>query len=559
MAERIFVGVAWPYANGSLHVGQIAGAYMPADIFARYHRTKGNQVLMVSGSDQHGTPITVRADQEGVTPQAVVDRFHTEFLDNWQRLGITFDLFTTTGTDNHRDTAQDIFRRLLERGYIYPDTQTLPYCPTDLRYLPDRYINGTCPHCGFTHARGDQCDNCGRPLDPIDLIDPHCALDGTTPEFREREHHFLKLSAFGDQLLDYYKDKTYWRQNVLNFTTNFVSQGLLDRAITRDITWGVPVPIDGYEDRRIYVWFEAVIGYLSASKEWAQQQGTPEAWRDFWEGDNRAYYFIGKDNIPFHTIIWPAMLMANGDLSLPYDVPANEFLNLENQKISTSRNWAVWLPDFLDTYDPDALRYYLAATMPETSDSDFSWRGFVDRNNNELVGTYGNLVNRVLSLIQRHFEGRVPDPGPDLDQRSQEVIDIAERSFAEAGQQLADCHFRAALNVNMSVAREVNRYLDEKAPWQTAKTDRDETARTLYTSLVAISALRVLMYPFLPFTSQKLHEMLGDTGPVQDAGWALRKPDVGHQMLPPKPLFAKLDGDEVVTRETARLGEAPDA
>jgi methionyl-tRNA synthetase len=369
------------------------------------------------------------------------------------------------------------------------------------------------------------------------------------------------LTAFTEQLQEWLKDKAYWRPNVLNFTTQFIAQGLQDRAITRDISWGVPIPLEGWEDRRIYVWFEAVIGYLSASKEWAHKQGAPERWRDFWQKECRAYYFMGKDNIPFHTIIWPAMLMGYrpGELPLPHDVLANEFVTLEGQKLSTSGNWAVWIPDYLAQYDPDPLRYCLAATMPETSDSDFTWREFVRRNNNELVGTYGNLVHRVLTLTQRHYQGRMPDPGPALDPRSRELLALSEAAFGEADRQLSACHFRAALGVNMGLARDVNRYLEEKAPWQTVRTDPGDAARTLHVALVAISALRTLMYPFLPFSSQELHETLGFAGTVQELGWRLQSPAVGQQMRPPRPLFTKLDEEEVVQREVGRLGTKADA
>ena len=405
MPERIFIGVAWPYANGPLHMGHIAGCYLAADIFARYHRLKGNDVLMVSGSDQHGTPITLRAEQDGVSPQQVVDRYHSDFLRTWDRLGISFDLFTTTGTDNHREVVQDIFSSLLDKGYIYTDTTPLPYCHTCRRFLPDRYVKGTCPHCANPDGRGDQCDQCGKPLNPEDLIDIQCRISGDTPEIRNSEHFFLKLSAFQEQLLSWVREQRHWRPNVLNFTRRYLEDGLKDRAISRDLEWGVPLPVPGFEGKRIYVWFEAVIGYLSASKEWAALRGQPDAWEPFWGGDTRGYYFIGKDNIPFHTIIWPAMLAGYGGLDLPYDVPANEFLNLEGRQLSTSRNWAVWVPDYLDRYDPDPLRYYISATMPETSDSDFSWRDFVRRNNDELVATFGNLVHRVLTLTHRNFQG----------------------------------------------------------------------------------------------------------------------------------------------------------
>ena len=393
MPERILVAVAWPYANGSLHLGQTVGAYLPPDIFARYHRLKGNDVLMVSGSDSHGTPVTLQAENLGIAPEEVYGRYHAEFLDNWKRLGISFDLFTSTHTDNHAAVAQDMFLKLYENGYIYKGAMSQPYCETDGRFLADRYVEGTCPHCGYDGARGDQCDSCGRTLDPHELIGMKCGLCGNPPVIRETEHFFLKLSAFEDRLLEWVRAQDHWKPNVRNFSIGYLEGGLHDRAITRDIEWGVPVPLDGYEGKRIYVWFEAVIGYLSASIEWARNRGEEAKWRDYWQKDCRAYYFMGKDNIPFHTVIWPAMLMGYGGLNLPYDVPANEYLNLEGLKLSTSRNWAVWLPDYLDRYEPDPLRYVLAASMPETSDSDFSWREYVRRNNDELVATYGNLVN----------------------------------------------------------------------------------------------------------------------------------------------------------------------
>ena len=428
MSERILVAVAWPYANGSLHLGQVAGAFLPPDIFARYHRMRGNEVLMVSGSDAHGTPVTLAAEQGGTSPEQISGKYQAEFQDNWERLGISFDLFTTTHTQNHTEVAQDIFLTLHKKGYIYQDTMLQPYCETDRRFLADRYVEGTCPHCGTERARGDQCDHCGRTLDPQDLIDMVCKICGNSPIIRETEHFFLKLSAFEEPLLKWVRAQTHWKPNVRNFTISFLEGGLRDRAITRDIEWGVPVPLEGYEGKRIYVWFEAVIGYLSATKEWAQSKGEPDRWTDFWQKECRAYYFIGKDNIPFHTIIWPAMLMGYGGLNLPYDVPANEFLNLEGLKLSTSRDWAVWLPEYLDRYEPDPLRYVLAASMPETSDSDFSWREYLRRNNDELVATYGNLVHRALTITYRSFQGEVPQPGT-LDDLSNGLIQQAHQAI----------------------------------------------------------------------------------------------------------------------------------
>ena len=557
MSERIFIGVAWPYANGPLHLGQVAGCYLPADIFARYHRIKGNEVLMVSGSDSHGTPITIRADREGVTPDEVVDRYHAQFLESWERLGISFDLYTSTHTENHQQVVHDLFRVLLDRGYIYTGYTLLAYCPECGRFLPDRYVEGTCPNCGFPRARGDQCDRCGRTLDPQDLLEPRCALCGTTPEFRESEHFFLKLTAFQQPLLEWVSQQTHWRPNVLNFTRSYLEDGLKDRAISRDISWGVPVPLAGYEGKRIYVWFEAVTGYLSAAMEWAHRTGSNEKWQDFWKDPaTKSYYFIGKDNIPFHTIIWPAMLMGYGDLNLPFDVPANEFLSLEGQKFSTSDNWAVWLPDYLERYDPDPLRYLLSINMPESSDADFSWSEFVRRNNEELVATYGNLVNRVLTFTYRNFDGKIPTPGP-LNELDEGLVQSAQTTMEDVDRNLYHCRFKSALGRAFSLAQETNRYLDHRAPWHSIKTDPQDAATTLWVAIRVINCLKVLLYPFLPFSAQKLHQFLGLAGRVEDDRWdfnqVMESVKAGQPLQQPTPLYTKLDL-AVVEEETQRLG-----
>jgi len=554
MSERVFIGVAWPYANGPLHLGHVAGAYLPADIFARYHRAKGDDVLMVSGSDQHGTPVTLRAEREGKQPQEVVARFHREFLDCWRRLGISFDLFTTTGTPNHAETVQDMFLALLDKGHIYKDTMVQPYCASCGRFLPDRYVEGACPHCGSPSARGDQCDKCGKPLNPSDLIDIRCGICGGTPELRESEHFFLRLSAFTEQLKAWVEKQGHWRQNVLNFTLRYLTEGLKDRAITRDIEWGVAVPVSGFEHKRIYVWFEAVVGYLSASREWAQSGAEADGWRSFWQGDCKAYYFIGKDNIIFHTVIWPAMLLGYGGLNLPYDVPANEFLTLGGRQLSTSRNWAIWLPDYLERYDPDALRYAMSINMPETSDTDFSWQEFVRRNNDELVATWGNLAHRVLTLMHRNFDGRVPASGP-VDDESKGLLGKADTTLSAVDSLLHGCHFREAMREAMSLAQEANRYLDAKAPWKTIKDDRDSAAAALCTALGAICCLKTVLYPFLPFSSEKLHRLLGFDGAMEQVGWALQVPSAGQKLAPPEPLFAKLD-ESVVELENSRLEQS---
>ena len=559
MPEKILLGVAWPYSNGSLHVGQIVGAYLPADIFARYHRTAGNEVLMVSGSDQHGTPITVRAESEGRTPADVADDFHAEFLESWEGLGISWDLYTTTRTENHAEVTQDIFTKLLENGDIYKASMKLPYCAKEQRFLLDRYVEGTCPVCGDEDARGDQCDNCGNVLDPIDLIDRRCKFDGTEPELRESEHFFLRLSAYNDRIRDWLKtDKEYWRKNVVNFSVGVTEQGLKDRAITRDLEWGIRVPVEGFDDKRIYVWFENVIGYLSAAKEWAQLRGEPEKWREWWQNPAaKTYYFIGKDNIFFHTLSWPMELMAYSaatgeDYNLPYDVPANQYQTIRGSKASTSKRLAVWVPDYLLRYDPDPLRYYLAATMPETSDSDFTWAGFFSRNNDELVATWGNLVNRVLTFTYKNFDGSVPTPA-ELTDADRNLLDTCEAALAKTGEQISLCNFRAGLEAAMSAARAANRYIEENAPWVLVKNDRERCATVLYTAIGAISAIKTALYPYLPFTCQTLHGYLGLQGSVQEAGWKAQFPEAGQALAEPKALFKKLDVS-IVDEEDARLG-----
>ena len=557
MSERIFIGVAWPYANGPLHLGHIAGCYLPADIFARYHRMAGNEVLMVSGSDAHGTPITVRAEQEGITPGQVLERYHPQFLDTWQKLGISFDLFTTTDTDNHQEVVQDLFLDLLDKGYIYPGEMLLAFCPGCQRFLPDRYVEGSCPHCANDRARGDQCDLCGRTLDPQDLVDPRCILSGETPEFRNSEHFFLKLSAFQEPLLEWVRGQDHWRANVSNSTRSFLEGGLKDRAITRDLAWGVPVPVDGYDDKRIYVWFEAVIGYLSAAIEWSKNHGYGDRWHDFWKDPaTKSYYFIGKDNIPFHSIIWPAILMGYGhDLNLPYDVPANEFLSLENRKFSTSQNWALWVPDYLERYDPDPLRYLLSINMPESGDADFSWSEFLRRNNEELVATYGNLVNRVLSFTYRNFDGVIPSPST-LVTVDHEILEIARVRMEQVGAHLYHTRFKAAIAEAFALAQDTNRYLDTKAPWREIRSDREAAATTLWNAIRVLNVLKIVLAPFLPFSSQSVHEFLGFNGKIEDQPWdfqqAVEQVKPGNPLRQPKPLYTKLD-PEVVEQEQQRL------
>ncbi len=547
MPERILVCVAWPYANYLLHVGQAAGAYLPADIFARYQRMAGNEVLMVSGSDSHGTPITVSADRDGVTPRDIVDRYHPKIVETWERLGISFDLYTTTLTENHYETTQEVFEVLLKKGLLYTATTDQLYDPQAERFLPDRYVEGTCPHCGFKEARGDQCDNCGKTLDAVELKEPRSRMTGATPVLRQSEHFFLKLSALQAELEPWVREQAHWRKNVLNFTLGWLNEGLKDRAITRDIAWGVPVPVEGWESKRIYVWFDAVIGYLSATREWAQRSGDPEAWRPFWEDPaTKSYYFIGKDNIPFHTIIWPAMLLGHGGLTLPYDVPANQYVNFSaGQKQSKSKRIGAWVLDLLDTYAPDVVRFYLTQIMPETSDSEFREDEMIRANNEVLIATWGNLANRVISMVHRNFGGVAPATG-ELAPESRALIAEAEAAFATVGAEFGACHFRGGLQEALRLAQNANRYLDERAPWKAVKTDLDHAAETLATALNVISALKTLLHPILPFSTTQLHEDLAQPGRVIDGGWRYAPVVAGTQLRPPRPLYTKLDIPEAV-------------
>jgi methionyl-tRNA synthetase len=533
------VCVAWPYANGSLHVGQIAGAYLPADIFARFHRLNGDEVLMVSGSDEHGTPITVRAEQEGRAPKEITDHFHDEFLASWKQLGISFDIFTRTGTENHRRVVHELFLKLMNDGHITLGTMEALFCAVDRRFLPDRYVEGICPHCGYDGARGDQCDNCGRPLNAVDLQKPRCRFCGAQPEARTTEHFFLQLPHFETALKDWVAGQTHWRPTVLNATRAFLEGGLLPRPITRDIEWGVSIPVSGYDDKRIYVWFEACTGYLSASIEWAQAIGDPERWKDWWTGPNQSFYFIGKDNTFFHTIIWPAMLLGYGGLNLPYNVPANEYLTLENAKVSTSRNWAIWVPEFLQRYDPDPLRYMLAANMPESRDADFTWEEFIRRNNEELVATWGNLVHRTLTFAGRNFDRQVPEAAPDV---TEVVEKKAAETFDSVHRLLSECHFKEALRETMALAQYGNRLLDERAPWRQIREDRAACAATIYGLLTLINSLKTLTYPFLPFSSERLHSLLGFDDALLAHGWTVERLKPGTRLPEPRPLFAKLEG-----------------
>jgi methionyl-tRNA synthetase len=564
--RTVLVAPAWPYANGPRHIGHVAGFAVPADVLARFERLRGSRVLMASGTDEHGTPITYEADKKGIPPREFVDENNAVIVEDLRRLGMTYDIFTRTTTANHYRVTQDLFVKLHENGYLVKKTQMGAFDPVSGRTLPDRYIEGKCPICGFPDARGDQCDNCGNQLDPIDLINPHQRGSDAPVEFRETEHYFFDLPALGEQLKEWIERHDNWRPNVRKYSLEFV-RNLKPRAITRDLDWGVPVPLPGWSDnphKKIYVWFDAVIGYLSASIEWARQRGEPDAWKDWWQNpDAWHYYVMGKDNITFHTVLWPAILMGAGDLHLPDEIVASEYLNMGGKKLSTSRGQVIYVNDVLERYDADALRYYLMIAGPENQDTDFTWAEFVRRNNDELVATWGNLVHRTLVNAHRNF-GSVPEHGV-LTNSDQALIKEVEDALDYVAAQLGQARFQVALKYVMTMAAKVNVYLGTEQPWHAIKTDRARAGTVLYVALRCVDNLKLMLTPFLPFSSQKLHEMLGYTDviapqpevrdvdeggvlhrvitgeyPLSDR-WHVSQLAPGHPLPQPVALFKRLD------------------
>jgi methionyl-tRNA synthetase len=527
---------------------------------------------MASGTDEHGTPITYEADKLGVPPREFVDQNSALIVEDLRRLGMTYDIFTRTTTLNHYRVTQELFLKLFEKGYLVKKSQMGAFDPVSGRTLPDRYIEGKCPICGFPDARGDQCDNCGNQLDPIDLINPHQRGSDAPVEFRDTEHFFFDLPAFGERLMEWIQKHDNWRPNVRKYSLEFV-RNLKPRAITRDLDWGVPVPLPGWEDnphKKIYVWFDAVIGYLSASIEWAMQRGEPDAWKDWWQSSEAWHYYVmGKDNITFHTVLWPAILIGVGDLELPDDIVASEYLNMGGKKLSTSRGQVIYVRDVLERYDPDALRYYLMIAGPENQDTDFTWAEFVRRNNDELVATWGNLVHRTLVNAHRNF-GAVPQPGP-LTDKDEALIREVEEALDQVAVQLGEARFQVALKHAMTTAAKVNVYLGTEQPWHTIKTDRERAGTVLYVALRCVDNLKTMLTAFLPFSSQRLHQMLGyddviapqpevrkfsEDGDVHyvltgeypfENRWRPSELAPGRPLPPPQALFKRLD--DVVEEE----------
>ncbi|UJP41107.1 methionine--tRNA ligase [Cellulomonas palmilytica] len=589
--SRILSAVAWPYANGPRHIGHVAGFGVPSDVFSRYMRMAGHDVLMVSGTDEHGTPILVEAEKQGTTPQALADKYNRVIAEDLTALGLTYDLFTRTTTRNHYAVVQEMFRTVHANGYMIEKTTMGAISPSTGRTLPDRYIEGTCPICGYDGARGDQCDNCGNQLDPVDLVNPRSRINGEKPKFVESTHFFLDLPAFANALDAWLRTRSDWRPNVLNFSLNLIDD-MRPRAMTRDIDWGIPVPLAGWEEnpnKRLYVWFDAVIGYLSASIEWARRSGDPDAWRQWWnDPDARSYYFMGKDNITFHSQIWPAELLgydgkgakggapgAYGELQLPTEVVSSEFLTMEGKKFASSRGIVIYVRDMLARYQPDALRYFIAVAGPESQDSDFTWSDFLRRTNDELVAGWGNLVNRTASMIHKNF-GEIPAAGELLDV-DRAILDQSRASFAAVGDLIGTHRHKAAIAEAMRVVQEANRYVSETEPWK-LKGDRERLGTVLNTAAQVVVDANTLLAPFLPHSAQKVHETFGGTGvfapqprldevtdlddesrhyPVITGdysdvpAWASPTLTPGTPVGAPTPVFTKLD-DSIVEEELAR-------
>ncbi|NIR52803.1 methionine--tRNA ligase [candidate division KSB1 bacterium] len=553
--QKILVTSALPYANGPLHLGHLAGAYLPADIYVRYQRLKGNDVVYICGSDEHGVAITIRAEQEGVAPRHIIDRFHEINKRSFERFGMSFDNYSRTSLPMHHETAQEFFLDAYNKGILKKKKEKQFYDEEARMFLPDRYVEGTCPICNSPGARGDQCEQCGSDLNQTDLIEPKSKVTGKAPVLRETYHWYFPLGDFQERLKEYLNSHPDWKENVKNYCYGWIKQGLKDRAVTRDLQWGIKVPLEEAKDKVIYVWFEAVLGYISSTKEWAQKIGQPERWKDYWQDETcRLIHFIGKDNIVFHAIMFPAILMAKEGYALPDNVPANDFLNLEGGKFSTSRNYAVWLEEYLEKFPPDPLRFCLSAIAPETKDSDFSWKDFQTRNNSELVGILGNFVNRSLTFVEKHFENRVPEQkqSDDLDQW---ILKRISEAPEQVGKALDKFELRRSLKAFMDVCRDANKYFNDKEPWLTVRSDRERCGTTLNICIQISKALAILMAPFMPFTAEKLWQLLNLDGEVHKQNWSeagSRFIEVGHRLNKPEILFSKID-DPVIEEQIEKL------
>ena len=544
--KKILIGGAWPYANGSLHLGHIAGL-LAGDVIARYYRLTGANVMFVSGSDCHGTPISVKAMSEGVQPSKIVEKYHNEFKETFAALGFSYDLYTLTMDDYHKDKVKQFFIKLFEKGLLYLRKEKMAFCVKCNRFLPDRYIIGICNNCGYTAARGDQCDECGTLIDVEKLLSKKCTICQTKPEIRETEHLFFALSKFQKELERLVQlNELKWRKNAIGLAKRYLNEGVVDRAATRDLDWGIDVPLEGFDGKKIYVWFEAVLGYITATMKCVKDNNLFD-WEEFWDNETVSYYVHGKDNIPFHTIILPALLMGLDIKSLPTYIISSEYLTIEGKKLSTSRNWAIWVNDYISRYDPDPLRYFLIINGPETRDSDFSWTEFVERNNSELLGAYGNLVNRTLTQVIKNFGGCIPKSGI-YDEEDAVIIVKCKSLYSSIGELIEKGDLKEALKEVFEVIRATNKYIDTKAPWSTIKKDRDRAATTLKVCLDLIINLSSICYPFVPHITEKALGFLNET-----PKWEFRELTPGGNINEPTLLVKRLD-KAIITEEVKRLG-----
>ncbi len=529
---NIFIGGAFPYANGSLHIGHIA-SLLGGDILARYYRLKGHPVLYVAGSDCHGTPISVRAQEEGVKPNEITNRYHTEFVECFNKLGFTYDLYTRTDSATHRSIVQEIYADLHQKGFIYDQEVDQAFCEPCNRFLPDRFVEGRCPHCDSL-ARGDQCDTCSTILEPTDVVQPKCKLCKNTPIRRKTVQQYFALSKFQYELKEWLQTRQGWRENAIKFTTKYLSEGLPDRAATRELDWGIDVPLEGYEGKKIYVWIEAVLGYLSASKEWSQNgKGN---WEDFWGIDVLSHYVHGKDNIPFHSIILPSLLLATGNLHLPDRIVSNEYVTLEGKKISTSKNWAIWVPDILERYDADSIRYFLTVNAPEKKDANFSWREFIYSHNAELLGDFGNLVNRTLTFVNKFHEGKIK--GNVVDEGIKQKV---EALYFIVGKLIEQSRFKEAIEAVFDLVRKGNKYFDEQKPWISREQNPDDCEKSISTCIYIIANLSNLLEPFLPFTTEKIRIFLE----INEPKWKPIKLETETTVKTLSVLFERIDVKQI--------------
>lgn len=546
--KRILVTAALPYANGYIHLGHIAGAYLNADMYVRYQKLKGKDIIFICGSDEYGTAIEMTAIKEGVTPQEIIDRYHFSNKESFEKLGIKFDIYARTSSDVHKQTAQDFFLKLHNQNLLYPKTEKQLFSEKENRFLADRFVEGTCPICGYEEARGDQCENCGSNLSPLELINPKSKITGDIPVVKESTQLYFPLSKYQQELSKWISEKKNWKQNVINYCNGWFKTGLQDRAVTRDLKWGVPVPLEEFKDKIIYVWIEAPVGYISATKELFIEKGEPEKWKEYWcDTQTRLIHFIGKDNIVFHALVFPAMLMANGEFILPDNVPANEFLNFEGDKLSKSRGHVITVKDIVDLFNPDAIRYTIASNMPENRDTDFSWKDLQAKNNNELAAILGNFVNRTFVFAEKYFENEVPTLS-----ELKEIDELLLKELKKGTDDVSECYenfrFKDAVNETMKIVRAANKYFNDTEPWKIVKEDKTRCGTVINICLQLVYSFSILFNPVIPFTSEKMRKMLNAN--TSNPSWEKAKElslASGHKLNKPQILFTKIEDSQLLT------------